>query len=384
MQNRSVHLGVKLFGGLRFKVAEMTTMFPKPVAKCGRSKRGLGCALALGMAWSFSATSIAADPNSGQDLEAPSTYPALLAPTSPLGLPGQRPKLTLSLPLTGRVLGLEDNTRLVDSSESDEGDRFSWSLRAWQLNTASLAHIQCSQHTLTLDSFLAQNCQFVDQPVPDNAVNLVQIEGEWTAAPNVQVGLGLFRSESGNNNISPQMGQSMDQIASLFGLPAGRLSAPMGDVEGAVANVSFGIDMDQVGDFLVGLQLARYRQRASLMDLGDPREWAAAGRFDEQITNAAELNLAWQRGNFRGDLLGRYVDRPLRLGQVGTQTITSPASGFDLEFSWQPGSASFSIGVSNVLDQGAGAAGTGTDNGTDEGVRDIYGRIPYVRYKQDL
>lgn len=327
-----------------------------------------------------------ANPNNPSD-----SYPALLAPQAPLGLPGSRPRLSVSVPLSGpltdRILGLEGLQASVADSEAnaDGGDRFSWSLRAWQLNTASLAHIQCSQHALTLDTFLAKNCQFVDQPVPDNAVNLVQIQGEWTAAPNVNVGLGLFRSEQSDDQLSDQLGQPLDQLASLFGLPSATPATPAGLVEGAMANVSFGIEVERVGDFLVGLQLARYRQRSSLMDLGDPTEWAAAGRFDDQLTNAAQLNLAWQRGNFRGDLLGRYVDRPIRLGQLGDQTITAPPSGFDLVFSWRPGSASFSIGVSNVLDQGASSANTATDNRTtDEGVRDIYGRIPYVRYKQDL
>lgn len=330
---------------------------------------------------------IAQDTN---NTERPDGYPALLAPQTPLGLPGSRPRLSVSVPLsgplTGRILGLDHSQANAIDGQTGEttGDRFSWSLRAWQLNTASLAHIQCSQHTLTLDTFLAKNCQFVDQPVPDNAVNLVQIQGEWTAAPNVQVGLGLFRSEQSDAQLSDQLGQPLDQLASLFGLPGANPATPAGVVEGAMANVSFGIEVERVGDFLLGLQLARYRQRSSLMDLGDPRDWAAAGRFDDRITNAAQLNLAWQRGNFRGDLLGRYVDQPIRLGQLGDQTITAPPSGFDLEFSWQPGNSSFSIGVSNVLDQGASASGSSADNRTDEGVRDIYGRIPYVRYKQDL
>lgn len=323
--------------------------------------------------------------NTGSN-ERPDGYPALLAPQTPLGLPASRPRLSVSMPLTGRILGLDDAQRNLvdDEAGAAAGDRFSWSLRAWQLNTASLAHIQCSQHTLTLDTFLAKNCQFVDQPVPDNAVNLVQIQGEWTAAPNVQVGLGLFRSEQSDGQLSDQLGQPLDQLASLFGLPGANPATPAGVVEGAIANVSFGIEVERVGDFLLGLQLARYRQRSSLMDLGDPRDWAAAGRFDDRITHAAQLNLAWQRGNFRGDLLGRYVDQPIRLSQLGDQTITAPPSGFDLEFSWQPGNSSLSIGVSNVLDQGSSASGSAADNRNDEGVRDIYGRIPYVRYKQDL
>lgn len=341
----------------------------------------------------IASTALAQNEQDEQLQASASAYPGLLAPQAPLqpalGLPNARPRLTLSMPLTGRLLGLEaDPTTWLEAGAKPDGDvngadRISWSLKAWQLNTASLAHIQCQQHSYSVDSFLAKNCHFVDQPVPDNAVNLVQIQGEWTAAPNLSMGVSLFRSEENNDALSNQLGQPLDQIASLFGLPSATMATPEGVVEGVAANVSFGIEVERVGEFLLGLQLARYRQRSSLMDLGDPREWAAAGRFDDSMTNAAQLSLAFQRGNFRGDLLGRYVDEPIRLGQVGTQTVTAPATGFDLEFSWQPGNtSSFSIGVTNVLDQSA--KGSSRDNTNDEGVQDIYGRIPYVRYKQDL
>ena len=318
------------------------------------------------------------------DEPAARTYPSLLAPQAPLSLPSSRPKLTLSLPLTGRLLGLSDP--IDGSREDNDADRVSWSLEAWQLNTASLAHIQCSQHTLTLESFVAQNCQFVDQPVPQNAVNLVQIQGQWTAAPNVNVGVGLFRSDNGDSPLSAQLGQPMDQVANLFGLPTQAAPAPAGVVDGVSANVSFGIEVERVGEFLLGLQLARYRQRTSLMDLGDPTQWAQDNQPGNPLDDtryAAELNLGWQRGNFRGDLSGRYANRPIRLGQLNGQAINAPANGFDLEFSWQPpGRASFSVGVSNVLDGGNTTSASETPS--DEGARDIYGRIPYVRYKQDL
>ena len=324
-----------------------------------------------------------ANATNNPDGSAERTYPSLLAPQAPLSLPNSRPKLTLSLPLTGRLLGLSDP---VDGSREDsDADRVSWSLEAWQLNTASLAHIQCSQHTLTLESFVAQNCQFVDQPVPQDAVNLVQIQGQWTAAPNVDVGVGLFRSDNSDSQLSAQLGQPMDQVANLFGLPTQAAPAPAGVVDGVSANVSFGIEVERVGEFLLGLQLARYRQRTSLMDLGDPTQWAQGNQPGNPLDDtryAAELNLGWQRGNFRGDLSGRYANRPIRLGQLNGQAINAPANGFDLEFSWQPGSASFSVGVSNVLDGGSTASASETSS--DEGARDIYGRIPYVRYKQDL
>ena len=308
-----------------------------------------------------------------------SAYPGLLSPQAPLSLPDSRPKLTLSLPLTGRLLGL--NEPVTDDIGAQDADRVSWSLEAWQLNTASLAHIQCSQHRLTLESFVAQNCQFVDQPVPQDAVNLVQIQGQWTAAPNVNVGVGLFRSDNTESPLSAQLGQPIDQVANIFGLPSQAAPAPAGVVDGVSANVSFGIEVERVGDFLLGLQLARYRQRTSLMDLGNPMGWAQGGAL-EQVSYAAELNLGWQRGNFRGDLSGRYANRPIRLGQLNGETLNTPPNGFDLEFSWQPGSASLSVGVSNVLDGGSGSSTS--ELVTEEGPRDIYGRIPYVRYKQDL
>lgn len=357
--------------------------------------------MSLALALPFVVAGVVASPESAwaqattaADSTTDRTYPALLAPSKPLGLPNSRPRLTLSMPITSRLLGLDSGIGELDISAAlgtsgltneatSEAENFSWSLEAWQMNTASLAHIQCQQHSLTIDTFLAKNCQFVDQPVPDNAVNLIQVQGEWTAAPNVSVGVGLFRTENKNDALSDQFGQPLDQIASLFGLPSATLATADGVVEGISTNVSFGIEVERVGEFLLGLQLARYRQRSSLMDLGDPRDWAAAGRFDNSMSNAAQLSLAWQRGSFRGDLLGRYNERPIQLGQLGNQVISAPTSGFDLEFSWQPGAtSSLSIGVSNLLDQSSSQNNLETT--TDEGVQDIYGRIPYVRYKQDL
>src|SRR5699024_8184458 len=76
----------------------------------------------------------------------------------------------------------------------NSGDRspFSWSLKAWQMNTASLAHIQCSQGMMTMDSYLAQDCRFVDRPLPSDSVNLLQVSGDWMAAPGLNLGISAF------------------------------------------------------------------------------------------------------------------------------------------------------------------------------------------------
>ena len=58
---------------------------------------------------------------------------------------------------------------------------------------------------------------------------------------------------------------------------------------------------------------------------------------------------------------------------------------FDLEFSWHaPRNASISVGVSNLLDTAPRADEPGAESRLEDPMENIYGRIPYVRYKQDL
>lgn len=282
-----------------------------------------------------------------------------------LGLPGSRPRLTMNL-----TSGQET---LAGNNES----AFSWSLEAWQLNTASLAHIQCNRHTSTVDAFLAEDCRFVDQPVPDDAVNLVQVRGEWTAKPGITMGVGAFHGSGDQAALRP--GMAMLQPLNLEG---NGLSGPRAQsVDGLDVNVSFGISTERVGEFLVGLQLARYRQRMSLSDLGFTQPGLPPANDVSRYANSAQFALGWRRGNFSGDLLGQhYRDAPLWLGsQPGSM---APYSSFDLEFSWRPRNASISIGISNLLD--AAPRSEEGDAALEDPLEQVFGRIPYVRYKHDL
>jgi hypothetical protein len=282
------------------------------------------------------------------------------------GLPGLRPRLTMSLPMQR------------DGLSSVEDDRmFSWSLEAWQLNTASLAHIQCNRLTSTIDSFLAEDCRFVEDPVPQGSVNLMRVSGQWTAAPGLDLNIGAFSARS-DGDVLP--------VAETFLFPGVDPVAGMRSGEGLDAGVSFGIANERVGDFLIGLQVARYRQRMSLLDLGFGSQdmGALAGGDFERYANSAQLAVGWRRGRFSGDLLGQTRDVPVWLapGQYGQAALNS----FDLEFSWRAvRNASITIGVSNVLD----AAPRNLDEpvldpGLEDPMEQIYGRIPYVRYKHDL
>ncbi len=295
------------------------------------------------------------------------------------GLPGLRPRLSMTLPNRLATPSLLDSGPSLFNASADDNrsSAFSWSLEAWQLNTASLAHIQCADHSLTAGSFLASDCRFVDQPTPDHAVNLVQVRGEWMPAPGLSFGLGAFRNET---NPLP-----VNAYSAGYALPFDRAGAidlaGASLVDGLDLNLSFGIRTEQLGDFLVGLQLARYRQRMTLGDgaYGLEALYGQEGTFTDHA-HSAQLALGWQLGDFRTDLLGQHRQAPMLLSGG-----YAPAefSSFDLEFSWQPRNASLSIGVSNVLD--AQPRAEGADAGqTNEAVESVFGRIPYVRYKHDL
>lgn len=283
-----------------------------------------------------------------------------------------RPRLTMHLPLDAGSgsAGLNQGER----------SRFSWSLEAWQLNTASLAHIQCNQHTATVDSFIAQDCRFVDQPVPENAVNLVQVRGEWMPAPGLSLGVGAYHGDRSQPASGFPNSQTHAYAPWTSGLGEWTVMNGLRQVDGLDLNVSFGLSTDRLGDFLMGLQLARYRQRHSLADFGFPLDGGIAGGTTADYLNSAQLSLGWRRGSLSGELLGQYRELPFWMTAPGS---SSNLNSFDLEFSWRPRNSALSIGISNVLDSSP-RGDEALDPVREEAADSIFGRIPYVRYKHDL
>ncbi len=300
----------------------------------------------------------------------PAPVVQLASDRSPLGLPGERPRLSMSMPLAGN--------RSARADDDGSSSAFSWSLKAWQMNTASLAHIQCSQGTMTVNSYLAQDCRFVDRPVPSDSMSLLQVSGDWMAAPGLKLGVSAFRGDDAPTAAGEQpFGFELDP--ELLSRNAG--DETEGAVEGLDVNVSFGIKTERIGDFLVGLQMARYRQRMSMAELGmklDPLDDFG----NKHYRNSAQVMLGWRRGNFSGEMFGHHREVPLWLG---AEQAPSTLSSFDLEFSWRAQrNASLSIGVSNVMDSAPRADEGNQDAALEDPLESVYGRIPYVRYKQDL
>jgi len=261
---------------------------------------------------------------------------------------------------------------------------FSWSLEAWELNTASLAHIQCSRATRSIESFLVEDCRFVDHPAAAGSDRVVRLKGNWQARPNLAFGAGVF---SGRR-----------ERISEFGFPAGTLLAaavPGGSlaadrIDGANVSLGLNVDAGRAGQLLLDLQLERYRQRPqspfaftpALADGTFPAGLNPNGYRQQQYRTEGALGLTWRGRQFGADVTGQYQELPYWFGE---QLEGDGFRSFDIEFSWRaPARASISVGVSNVLDRLPGGASQGVDHNVEAAVDSIYGRIPYVRYKHDL
>ena len=97
--------------------------------------------------------------------------------------------------------------------------------------------------------------------------------------------------------------------------------------------------------------------------------------FLNETLDTARLQLGWSNGNFSGGIESIYQETPAILGLNNGEDLTT----FNIEFSWRtPWHGAFSVGASNVMDSGKEAINV------VDGPDSIYGRIPYVRYKQDL
>jgi len=252
----------------------------------------------------------------------------------------------------------------------------------------SFGSIQCLNGTLKPDSYSASGCRFVTDPgvkFDRRTLNLgasqdlgkVRGSVNWfttttESGPNGVYALNQFTQAPlvDNHLLIPTAGTGV-----LAGSnPAGYLA---GETTGIDLNFQVGFTTGQAGNIRLGLALTRvldanyqgtYGQSPGLLD------WNLAESFD-----SAALGVEWTHGSFSGGLSGYYREPVTFLDR---EQLNS-SSTFDVHFTWRtPWNANLSVGTSNVL--GAGVDdGSSNDKNADR-FESIYGRIPYVRYQQDL
>jgi len=260
-----------------------------------------------------------------------------------------------------------------------------------QASFQSLGSIHCQNGVLDQGSYRASDCYFINQA---NILKQDQVAlGLRYSKNNINTAVSMFRRESGIGQqgvvnhaiptINPVLGAGIltsglsDPLLPAIGTGQA-LSYVGGESSGLDIEFQIGLTMDSAGDVQLGLQLTRvmdasYEATSSLSP--GLQNWAISNPFD-----SAKVNIDWSKGNFSGGLQGFYREPVQFLNRPDLDSTTT----FDVHFTWRaPWNANLSVGTSNVL--GAGSE----DNGkTDVGLRDpfesVYGRIPYVRYQQDL
>jgi len=132
--------------------------------------------------------------------------------------------------------------------------------------------------------------------------------------------------------------------------------------EGVDVGLICGFDAGRLGEIELGLQLSHIDQQNQLIP--------------EDPYAAASLGVGWRKGALSGDLTSRF------LGSINDNNdVRDGWTTFDLSFGWRtPWNASLSIGAKNILDTPAPEGQILNNRNID----DLFGRVPYVRYQQDL
>jgi hypothetical protein len=254
-----------------------------------------------------------------------------------------------------------------------------------------LGSIHCQNGVLDQGSFRASDCHFINQA---NVLKQDQVAlGLRYGKGNFNTAVSMFRREASSgqkgvvNYTTPMTGTNLGagMLNSEYsnpilptmstGLPLNYMS---GETSGLDIEFQVGFAMDSAGDIRLGLQLthvmdASYEASSTLVP--GLQNWTISNPFE-----SAKMNLDWSKGNFSGGLQGYYREQ---IQFLNNQELDSSTT-FDVHFTWRaPWNANLSVGTTNVL-----GAGSGDKSNTEAGLRDpfeaVYGRIPYVRYQQDL
>jgi hypothetical protein len=256
----------------------------------------------------------------------------------------------------------------------------------------AVGSIHCQNGILAAGSYRASDCYFV------NDANALEI-GTLSLGTNYQIGnqasaaINVFRRESSLNTAGIRRRGNLGGAPVLdAGLLTPVLTNPLlpqvtpaqplqyldSEVTGIDLEFQVGVSTDKAGDMRLGLQLTRILDGtfgATYTDYGSLQSWSVADPVD-----SARMSFDWSKGAFSGGIQSFYREPVEFMNQDSLESVTT----FDVHFTWRtPWNASLSVGATNVLNAGRDENGT-TENKLSDPFESVYGRIPYVRYQQDL
>jgi hypothetical protein len=251
----------------------------------------------------------------------------------------------------------------------------------------SLGSIQCVNGTLRADSYTASGCRFVNEPLAASQQQQFNL-GAQLDLRNASASVNWFTRSADlsqpagaggpvittDNLLSPNLANPL--LAPAASDPLQYLNS---EASGVDLNFKVGITTDTRGDLQLGLAFSRVLEadfQGIYSQGADAFSWTLAEPF-----NSARMNFEWSKGAFSTGIQGYYRDSVDFLNRNSLDSMTT----FDVHFTWRtPWNANLSVGASNVLNAGANPAAANAENQPVDPLESIYGRIPYVRYKQDL
>ena len=258
-----------------------------------------------------------------------------------------------------------------------------------QASFQPLGSIHCQNGVLEQGSYRASDCYFINQA---NVLKQNQVAmGLRYGNDDISTAISMFRNDAtyGQRNVRNPGLTVTDRVAgtNVLSPPGGNplfpaVSQPLDYLDsqsmGLGMEFQVGFTMDSAGDLQLGLQLTRVLDASYETTAGFAPEfqnWTIANPFD-----SARVNLDWSKGSFSGGIQGFYRDQVQFLNREELDSSTT----FDVHFTWRaPWNANLSVGTSNLLNSGVEENGK-TDSGLKDPFEAVYGRIPYVRYQQDL
>lgn len=255
----------------------------------------------------------------------------------------------------------------------------------------TLGSIQCTDGVLRPDSYTASGCHFITDAASGfdtetlrlgagfstesttSSISWFTRTSEYAASPNARFNPLQYAPARSIDLLTPV---AVNPLLPGFA-PHQPLSYFDGEATGVDLSFQLGLATDNHGDIRLGLALTRILEAdfAGYYPGAAPFGWTIADSFD-----TANVQFEWSSGNFSAGVQGFYRDQVDFLNRQRLDSLTT----FDVQFTWRtPWNADLSVGASNILNAGTDDNPQAESQPIDP-FESIYGRIPYVRYKQDL
>ena len=264
----------------------------------------------------------------------------------------------------------------------------------------SLGSIHCQNGVLEQGSYRASDCYFINQATVLKQDQVAM--GLRYGKENFSTSASIFQRKSsmhqqnvgtlGVGNLGSSLGgllMGADLLTPSQSnplMPGFSVAQPLNYLQSETAGLDIefqvGLTMDRAGAVRLGLQLTRVLDAS--YDAGYAHSpGAQSGVQNWTIANpvdSARLDLDWNKGKFSGGIQGFYREQVEFLNRDSLDSMAT----FDVHFTWRaPWNANLSIGTTNMLNAG-NQENNSNDNRLQDPFESVYGRIPYVRYQQDL